>query len=173
MHCCTANATRALYYIYNAIFDSDNGDFKINLLLNRSSAWADIDSHIPYRGQVDIKVKKQMDRCSVRIPEGAKPEDTVYLIDDERQRPEWSGRYCHAGAISPGQTVSICFPLTTRFESVYLEKVPYTYTMKGTTAIDVDPPGVDGPIYRRDYYRQDETRWKRIIRFVPEKEFRW
>ena len=56
---------------------------------------------------------------------------------------------------------------------MYIEKVPYIYTLKGTSVIDVDPPGRDGAIYRREHYRQDETRWKNVTRFVPEKEFRW
>ena len=173
MHCCTGNATRALYYIWQGICDCDDNNLKVNLLMNRSSVWADIDSHIPYKGEVDVKVKQPLDKCSVRIPEGVKPEDAVYLIDGERKNPEWNGRYCHAGPVKPGQEVSVCFPLLTRNEQVYIEKVPYIYTLKGTSVIDVDPPGRDGAIYRREHYRQDETRWKNVTRFVPEKEFRW
>ena len=173
MHCCTANATRALYYIWNGTCDYRDDALRVNLLLNRSSPWADIDSHIPYRGQVDVKVKHPLDRCEVRIPAGTRPEDAVYAVDGERRNARWDGRYCAAGPIKPGQTVSVCFPLGTTDELAYLEKVPHTYTLKGTTVIDVDPPGRDGAIYRRERYRQDETRWKKVTRFVPEREFRW
>ena len=173
MHCCTANATRALYYIWNAICDYRDDALRVNLLLNRSSRWADIDSHIPYQGQVDVKVKRRLASCAVRIPAGVRPEDSVYAVDGARRNPRWYGRYCAAGPVKPGQTVSVRFPLGTRDELAYIEKVPHTYTLKGTTVIDVDPPGRDGALYRRERYRQDETRWKKVTRFVPERELRW
>ena len=173
MHCCTGNSTRALYYIWNGICDVQDDRLQVNLLMNRSSRWADIDSHVPHKGQVDVKVKRPLERCSVRIPAGVRAEDTLYLLDGERRIPQWDGRYCHAGRVTSGQTISVCFPLDTRQELAYIEKVPHTYTLKGTTAIDVDPPGRDGAIYRREHYRQDETRWKKVTRFVPEQEFRW
>ena len=173
MHCCTGNSTRALYYIWNGICDFHDDGLQVNLLLNRSSQWADIDSHIPYEGQVDVKVKRPLDRCSVRIPEGVRPEDTAYLVDGQRRNAAWKGRYCAAGSVTPGQTISVRFPLETRDKLAYIEKAPHTYTLKGTTVIDVDPPGRDGAIYRRERYRQDQTRWKKVTRFVPEREFRW
>jgi hypothetical protein len=45
----------------------------VNLLLNRASAWADLDSYIPYEGRVDVRVKRDCE-LAVRIPEWVKPE---------------------------------------------------------------------------------------------------
>ena len=50
MHCCTGNAARAIYYVWQNILRWEDGKLRVNLLLNRASAWADVDSHIPYEG---------------------------------------------------------------------------------------------------------------------------
>ncbi|RKY04897.1 MAG: hypothetical protein DRP56_09520, partial [Planctomycetota bacterium] len=60
-HCCTARAAAALYNVWDNIIQHEDGKLRVNLLLNRASAVADIDSHIPYTGQVDIKVKQPVE----------------------------------------------------------------------------------------------------------------
>ena len=42
---------------------------RVDLLLNRASAWGDVESHIPYIGQIDVKIKKPV-ALSIRIPSG-------------------------------------------------------------------------------------------------------
>jgi len=69
MNCCTGNAARAIYYVWENIIDYKKNQLRINLLLNRVSPWADIYSHIPYKGQVDIKIKKTCASVAVRLPE--------------------------------------------------------------------------------------------------------
>ena len=56
-HCCTGNASRSIYFIWDHILDYSSGKLRVDLLLNRASPWADIDSHIPYTGRVDIRIK--------------------------------------------------------------------------------------------------------------------
>ena len=51
-HCCLGNSTRALYYLWENIVESKGDEFRVNLLLNRASAWADVYSFIPYAGRV-------------------------------------------------------------------------------------------------------------------------
>src|ERR1039457_5841476 len=46
--CCTGNGARALYYAWRAILGQERGVLRVNLLLNRVSPWADVDSHILY-----------------------------------------------------------------------------------------------------------------------------
>ena len=72
MHCCTGNGTRAIYYVWKNILSYQDGRLKVNLLLNRASPWADLDSSIPYEGRVDLKIKQPCE-LSVRIPEWVKP----------------------------------------------------------------------------------------------------
>ena len=58
IHCCTGNGARTIYYLWENILAFTEGRLQINLLLNRASKWADVDSHIPYTGQVDVTVKQ-------------------------------------------------------------------------------------------------------------------
>ena len=69
MHCCTGNCARALYYIWEDILSYKDGVLRINMLLNLTSKWADVQSYIPYEGQVDIIVKKDSKRVLVHVPE--------------------------------------------------------------------------------------------------------
>ena len=48
--CCTANATLGLYYAWEGIVRCCAGMATVNLLLNRSSPWLDIDSHCHLSG---------------------------------------------------------------------------------------------------------------------------
>ncbi|MFN8006890.1 MAG: hypothetical protein U0V70_07695 [Terriglobia bacterium] len=45
-HCCTANGTKTLAWIWERIVRYKDGKLKVNLLLNRATSWADIDSYI-------------------------------------------------------------------------------------------------------------------------------
>jgi hypothetical protein len=48
MHCCTANGSQAIYRIWERIVRYESGKMRVNLLLNRASLWADVESYIPY-----------------------------------------------------------------------------------------------------------------------------
>ena len=82
MHCCTGNATRTLFYIWEHILTYQQGQLHVNLLLNRASPWADVDSHIPYAGRVDVKIKQSVE-LFIRIPEWTTP-------DQVRLRGQWA-----------------------------------------------------------------------------------
>ena len=74
----------ALYRVWENILGYQNGKLRVNLLLNRASPWADVNSHLPYRGQVDVKVKESVE-LSVRMPEWVMP------VGSEYERRMWLG----------------------------------------------------------------------------------
>ena len=37
----------------------------------------------------------------------------------------------------------------------------------------IDPPGRYCPLYARDHYRQNKTRWREIERFVSQEQLYW
>ena len=56
MHmCCTGNAGRTLYWIWDSILIRKDDRVKVNLLLNRASPWLDVDSYLPYQGKVESR----------------------------------------------------------------------------------------------------------------------
>jgi len=172
MHCCTGNATRALYYAWDHILRHEDGKLRVNLLLNRASLWADVDSHIPYTGQVDVKVKQPVD-LSIRIPEWVSAEDTRCQVAGVEHVLGFDGRYAQVGAVKPGDVVTLTFPIAERTDIVYVEKEKYTLTRKGNDVVHIDPPGKYCPLYQRDHYRTNTTRWRKVERFASNEIIHW
>jgi len=178
MHCCTGNGARALYYVWEHILDCREGRLRINLLLNRASPWADLDSFIPYEGRVDVKVKTPVDLL-IRIPEWVQPAEASLRIARKGSAPSeaaarWEGRYVRAGAVGPGDTVTLAFPIAERtLRNVLIGDALYTLIVKGTTVVSIDPPGTCCPLYKRDHYRDDRVRWRQVRRFVSDARLEW
>jgi hypothetical protein len=172
MHCCTGNATRAVYYVWENILTHADGRLKVNLLLNRASRWADVDSHIPYRGQVDVKIKQDLD-LEIRFAEWVRPGEARCTVDGAARDLTFNGRYAQVGAVKAGQTVTLIFPIPERTDRVIVEKRPYTLIRRGNEVVHIDPPGRNCPLYQRGHYRQGETLWTNVRRFVPAQEIAW
>ena len=172
MHCCTANGARALYYVWQNILHHADGKLRVNLLLNRASPWADVHSHLPYAGRVDLRIKTACD-LSVRIPEWVKPRDVSCAVSEEPRELRFEGRCARVGGVSPDDTVTLTFPIGERQEEVWIEKRRYDLVVKGNDVVHIDPPGRNQPFYQRDHYRENATRWKETTRFVAERTLDW
>jgi len=181
MHCCTGNGARALYYAWERIVERRGEELRVNLLLNRASPWADVESRVPYEGRVDVKVKQPV-QVALRLPEGVAPGEAevrvaptgVAVEAAAPRRVAWDGRWGKAGAVRPGDTVSLLFPLAERtLRNVIIGDGIFTLSMKGTTVVGIDPPGRHCPLYQRDHYRDGPVRWRRARRFVADVIPRW
>jgi len=167
MGCCTVYGCNCLYWVWERIVRHRDGTLKVNLLLNRASEWADIDSYIPYEGRVDVRVKKAVD-LSVRIPEWVKPAQTRCQVDGRERTLGWDGRYAKVGSVKPGEVAKLTFPIVQRTDKVWIEKQQYTLIRKGNEVVSIDPPGIYHPFYRRDHYRQNRARMRKVTRFVSD-----
>ncbi len=49
----------------------------------------------------------------------------------------------------------------------------YTLVRKGNEVVGVDPPGQNFPLYQRDHYRENKTRFKTVERFVSNRTVHW
>ena len=170
VHCCTGNGTRTIYCLWRDAVRYEDGRLSVNLLLNHASPWADVYSFIPYRGQVDIRLKQDMPEVRVHAPgwiPAASPEMEATL-DDQPYPFHWDGRFLVLGSISAGQTLRITFPISERQEHAVMSLKHYELTIKGDTVVDVYPPGRIGALYQRAHYRQSEPRWRDVTRFVSD-----
>ena len=172
MHCCTGNATRALYYVWEHMIGWRNGVLSVNLLLNRPSAWADVHSHIPYCGQVDVEAK-QACQVRLRIPEWVEPADVTCLVNGNARSLRFEGRYALAGEVEAEDSLSLRFPIEERPTRLDIEAEQYTALRRGNEVVHIDPPGEHCPLYQRDHYRQGETRWRTVQRFVSDERIEW
>ena len=140
--------------------------------MNRASKWADIDSHIPYQGRVDVKIKKAC-KLSIRIPEWVEPFQCKATIGDQPRSLVFKGRYAQVGSVKPGDVVSLNFPISEKCYKIGWVGHNYNVVSKGNEIVSIDPPGKYCPFYQREHYRQNQTRWKKVRRFVPAQELDW
>ena len=150
----------------------DDGTLKVHLLLNRASKWADIDSHVPYNGQVDVKIKEDV-KLELRISEWVSPEDVNCTVDGKDRKLSFDGRYAKVGNVSKGQKVVMTFPISERTEKRSIEGFDYTFVIRGNDVVSVDPPGKYYPMYERGHYRQGETLYTKVNRFVADDDIPW
>jgi DUF1680 family protein len=176
MHCCTGNGTRALYYVWEYMLENTAGELKINLLLNRASAWADVNSYLPYSGCVEVKVKTSCKGILVHAPEWVKSGSTdVTATVNGRAKPvRWEGHYLALGAAEAGQMVVLTFPMTNLRVTERIGPEKYSLVVKGNTVISVDPSGKNGPLYAdRKRYSTDDVQWRKVSRFVSDAAIAW
>jgi len=170
-HCCTARGAVAIYNVWKNIVQCEAGTLRVNLMLNRASKWADIDSHIPYVGQVDVRIKQAL-KLEVRIPGWVKPAEVQARIDGERREITFAGRYARLGDVKPGQVATLTFPIAERDQSAVVHGRTYSLRIKGNTVVAIDPPGDYCPVYQREHYRGNTTRWRKAQRFIGESPFK-
>jgi hypothetical protein len=167
--CCTVYGANGLFWIWEHILRHDNGRLRINLLLNRASPWADVDSYVPYQGRVDVRIKKPVD-LSIRIPEWVKPNESRCQVNGQDRLISWEGRYAKIGQVSPGSVAALTFPIFERTDKVWIEKQAYTLVRKGNDVVSIDPPGVYYPYYQRQRYRTSEPQMRKVTRFVSNED---
>jgi hypothetical protein len=175
-HCCTGNAARGLYYIWEHIVDFHEGELKVNLLLNRASHWADVYSYIPNQGRVELKIKEPCQKVSVRAPEWVETgsPSLVCHVNGQARPMHWVGRFVHVGSAGQGDKMTITFPISERTVREKIGAGTYTLTLRGNTVVQTDPPGVNGPLYQgRQNYRTREIVWRPVKRFVSDETIEW
>lgn len=163
--CCTGNGSRAIYYVWENILEFNTGLLSIHLLLNRASPWADVNSYVPYEGQVDVRMKTACN-VKIRIPEWVKPEEVSCFVNDIPREPVFRGRYAQVGLVESGNTVTMIFPISEHTVTATIGGVSYTLMIKGNDVVSIDPAGTWHPFYQRAHYR-GEVRWVKRERFVP------
>jgi hypothetical protein len=176
-HCCTGNCARVIYYAWQSIldFNKEQQELRINLLLNRASPWADVYSHIPYQGQVDIKIKQPCQKIVMRAPEWipTNSPDLLCTVNGKARTVRWEGRFMNLGEGQAKDKFSVTFPIAERTVHEIIAGTYYSIILKGNTVVGIDPPGRRGPLYQRDHYRGGRTLWHSVDRFVSDETVRW
>ncbi len=172
MHCCTGNAARTLYYVWDSIVAPSPEKVQVNLLLNRPSRWLDVLSCLPYEGKVILKIKKAKN-VAVRIPDWTNHNRVKCNLNGKEHRFAWSGNYLELKELRCGDIVIIQFPMQQKSVFKVIGEVPYKLTIKGNTVVDIDPEGKVYPLYRRRTYRLNRAPVKKATCFVSNERIKW
>ena len=146
----------------------ENGSVRINLLLNRGARSVDVDSHLPYRGQIDVYSKQPVAGLQIRLPGWVRTDDVCVQADGHARRFGVDGRYVDAGELKPGQVATLTFPMQEKRDIRWIRGDHYNIAKRGYEVVEIDPLGPAWPMYQRMHYRTDNTRWRKITRFVPD-----
>ena len=183
-HCCTGNGNQGFYFAWSRILSATDDALRVNLLMNRASQWADVDSFLPFQGRVDVRMKSER-ALSVRIPSWVEDQEAVTCTVDGAERAgTWDGRYLNVGKVKQGAVVSITFPqpdrnvttthtwITNGKRDGTTTQQTYTLRMRGFDVVDIWPrdPGVIFPFYVDEAAREDTVLWKSVTRFAPKVE---
>lgn len=182
------------YFVWEAITRYHNGAAQVNLLLNRASAWLDIESHLPYEGKVVLR-NKGCHTISVRIPRWADRQSLVCCVNDCTAIPCWAGNFLVLGALAGDETVTVEFPMVEWTETAYLltravgphwwestaELPTYVLHMRGGTCMKVAFPNRDRftdqepvyPVFQRDHLRADRAPVKESVPFIAANVIPW
>ena len=194
--CCTGNCTRAMYAAWESIVRCAGGAVQVNLLLNRASAWVDVDSYLPFEGKVVLK-NKTAHKISVRMPMWVDKKAVHAEVNGQPVSPFWLGQFLVFDALNAKDEAVITFPVAESTESYTLKwkqtefwkestnpgssweplKEPARYTCKfrGNTLVDISPrdEGSGLPLYRRDSLKAATAPLHAVARFVPAMIPKW
>jgi hypothetical protein len=159
-----------LYYVWESIlnYEKSRRELKVNLMLNRTSPWADVDSYVPYTGRVEIKVKRPLESLKVRAPKWVDKPQVVCRVGGQARRIAWDGNYLDAGSLHPGQNVTLEFPIQERREKLESLSFKYEAVFRGNDCVELTPGGEYYTLFQRDHYRQDRPRYAKARRFACE-----
>jgi hypothetical protein len=164
-----------MYEAWKAIVECVGDTAQVNLLLNRTSPWMDVLSHLPYEGKVILR-NKAARKVRVRLPKWVDKRAVRCRVNerDVSTSAEWLANYLIVDSLAPGDEVAIEFPVaeTTEHWTETTYETTYTCQFRGNTLVDISPRGDrpaltrtksdDGlvfevaagyPIYLRDHYR--------------------
>ena len=156
--CCTGNGSRAFYYIWQNMLSFNQGRLTINLMFNRASRWADINSYIPYDGRINVQIKENCD-LELRLPEWVNPEETSGAVNSTPVKLSFSGRYARFGQVQRGDIATLSFPISERSMDTFIGDQIYSLTIKGNDVVDIHPSGILYPFYQRSHYRHRSLPW--------------
>ena len=170
--CCTGNAARTLYWIWDSILTKEDDRVRVNLLLNHASPWLDVDSYLPYEGKVVLKIKEAQG-ITVRVPEWTEHKGVTCKVNGKEHESAWSRSYVELKDLKPGDAVTVEFPMREKTMFSVIGDKPYKLALKGNTVVDIDPEGEICPLYQRDLYKQDQAPVKKVTRFVSRETILW
>ena len=145
MGCCNAHGVHGLFLLWQHAVRATPSAVRVNLLFSRSTPWADVRSHLPRAGRVEVTMR-QRGALSVRIPDDVRRGEITVAAP---HRWTWNDGSLEVDGLVPGAEVAISFPLADRDETVRVLDDQYRVSWRGDTVLAIDPPGRAGPLYRR------------------------
>jgi hypothetical protein len=146
--CCADATIRASHAIWSQIVTGDADETRVNLAFNRDSPLVTVVSCLPHRGELDVVVK-QAHRVLVRVPRWATKVEVKAFVTKKPLPVRWEGSYVVFEKLTPGEQLTVTYPLRLAEVSEPLQGVQYTERWRGNTIVHIEPPGKWIPMFER------------------------
>lgn len=176
--CCLGSGTRGLYMGWSNTVTEHKGTVSVNFLLNRGSAWLDVDSYLPHEGKVVLHIHRDIPRLRVRIPEWAGWAKVSFVREQGGEVSEGNGSepsrwvnevFLLLGAAKAGEKITITFPLSVRKTIETAIGQTFETLWRGDDVIDISPQGTKHPFYSgRKVYDEAPLREGSYVRHEQE-----
>ncbi len=171
--CCLGNAGRVLYYAWDDMMEANGDDLWVNLLMNRASTWADLNSYLPYEGKISLKMH-QAKNARIRIPSWTNYDKVSCAVNGQERAVQWKrGNYLSIDGLEAGDEVVVQFPISENTLYRNLKGHDYWMTVRGFTVVDLQPHASTTPIFQRAHYRQDRAPMRKVQRLVTNRHIAW
>ena len=181
--CCNGHVPLAVYLTWDSIIEARGDALYVNLLLNRASRWADVDSYLPYEGKVVIRMKNDQKNVLVRMPKWTDRDKVTCTLTKKdpwgatrvgQLTPRWSQErknYLSLGTLAAGDQIEVEFPMKEYVEEARLtvtgNKIKTCQiTYRGDTVIDLSDKTTSYPLWTHAKYRAKQAGILKVERFV-------
>ncbi len=181
--CGAGGGVQALALAWNAQSEWLEGaggkELRVHLLFNRAIRGpadpplstgtpiaAELWSHLPREGRVEVAAHRSIPRLALRLPDGAEASGCRVRraggkpISEGERPAAMEGPYAVVDGLEAGERVEVIFPLR-EYETVEAARgESYRVRWKGSAAISIDPPGKKVPLYanRAGYLKPEAPR---------------
>lgn len=142
--CCCGQGVRGLFNAWNAAVEQSEGELRVHLLINFWSPRVTVRSWLPIEGRLEIETRCE-GRVLLRVPSWVERDavavSTVFA---------WDGEYVSWVAAQSGQKVIVTFPVPETTTEEVGPGTRYSVRWRGNQVVEIDPPGTEMPLYRRD-----------------------
>jgi DUF1680 family protein len=147
--CCNAANVRALHLAWKFGLEQDGRSVKVNLLFDRDTPFARVETELPRTGVVRVTMKTDGD-LHLRIPPWAR-QMLKYQPAELAAAAAWKGPYQLIAGLKKGQTLTAEFRLPRETREWYQNTMGITYRTEwlGDTVVSISPPGNCFPLYER------------------------
>ncbi len=147
--CCNAANVRALHLAWKHGLEQEGRNVKVNLLFNRDTSFARVETELPRKGAVRVTMKTDAD-LYLRLPGWAR-QTIKYQPAELAVAPAWKGPYHLISGLKRGQTLTAEFRLPRDTRDWFQNTTGITYRTEwlGDTIVAISPPGNCFPLYER------------------------
>jgi len=149
--CCIGSGLHALYLVWAHALSEVGDTVSVNLPISRSTEMLEVIAEEPYAGRLRLLIRRP---CSVdlRLPAHTTAGEVQVIVDGRPVVGARQGARLLLPHLDAGAHVIIAYPLSEREERETIAGQEYTLHWRGSTVVDIDPPGQRCPTYQRAAY---------------------